>query len=110
MEVDYKRQGGVTTVPLYDAHDIALLEVIRPCGLAGGAHRPGAPLPMRDPVNVFLPVDATGARRSRGDLRPEGVQLLAGLLHEGVPQQGQLRLVGSQHLLLRVPVELRDGH
>ncbi|MEW2374256.1 hypothetical protein AB0940_33615, partial [Streptomyces sp. NPDC006656] len=31
VEIDYKRQGGVTTVPLYDARDVALLEVIRPC-------------------------------------------------------------------------------
>lgn len=31
VEIDYKRQGGVTTVPLYDARQIALLEVIRPC-------------------------------------------------------------------------------
>ncbi|KPI02423.1 hypothetical protein OV450_4673 [Actinobacteria bacterium OV450] len=28
--VDYKRQGGVTTVPLYDAQEVALLEVVRP--------------------------------------------------------------------------------
>ncbi|MFF3726842.1 hypothetical protein ACFYYM_31250 [Streptomyces erythrochromogenes] len=31
VEVDYKRQGGVTTVPLYDAQEIALLDVVRPC-------------------------------------------------------------------------------
>ncbi|MGW3328710.1 hypothetical protein [Streptomyces virginiae] len=31
VEVDHKRQGGVTTVPLYDAQEIALLEVVRPC-------------------------------------------------------------------------------
>ncbi|MEW2374221.1 hypothetical protein AB0940_33440, partial [Streptomyces sp. NPDC006656] len=31
VEIDYKRQGGMTTVPLYDARQIALLEVIRPC-------------------------------------------------------------------------------
>ncbi|MCX5174022.1 hypothetical protein [Streptomyces virginiae] len=31
VDVDYKRQGGVTTVPLYDAQEIALLEVVRPC-------------------------------------------------------------------------------
>ncbi|WP_327267237.1 hypothetical protein OG444_40375 (plasmid) [Streptomyces sp. NBC_01232] len=31
VTVDYKRQGGVTTVPLYDAQEIALLEVVRPC-------------------------------------------------------------------------------
>ncbi|MGW4855351.1 hypothetical protein ACWEPZ_29415 [Streptomyces sp. NPDC004288] len=30
VDVDYKRQGGVTTVPLYSAEDVALLPVIRP--------------------------------------------------------------------------------
>ncbi|WP_405419242.1 hypothetical protein [Streptomyces erythrochromogenes] len=30
VEVDFKRQGGVTTVPLYDAQEIALLEVVHP--------------------------------------------------------------------------------
>ncbi|MFF4331138.1 hypothetical protein ACFYZT_32115 [Streptomyces sp. NPDC001591] len=30
VEIDYKRQGGVTTVPLYSARDIALLDVARP--------------------------------------------------------------------------------
>ncbi|MFE5678969.1 hypothetical protein ACFQ7B_12235 [Streptomyces erythrochromogenes] len=30
VEIDVKRQGGVTTVPLYDAQEIALLEVVRP--------------------------------------------------------------------------------
>ncbi|MFE2141533.1 hypothetical protein ACFXA3_07210 [Streptomyces sp. NPDC059456] len=30
VDVDYKRQGGVTTVPLYAAQDIALLPVVRP--------------------------------------------------------------------------------
>ncbi|WP_330335356.1 hypothetical protein OHS33_37205 [Streptomyces sp. NBC_00536] len=30
VDVDYKRQGGVTTIPLYSAEDIALLEVVRP--------------------------------------------------------------------------------
>ncbi|MFJ9551119.1 hypothetical protein [Streptomyces erythrochromogenes] len=30
VEIDFKRQGGVTTVPLYDAQEIALLEVVRP--------------------------------------------------------------------------------
>ncbi|MFE5681313.1 hypothetical protein ACFQ7B_19215 [Streptomyces erythrochromogenes] len=29
--VDFKRQGGVTTVSLYDAQEIALLEVVHPC-------------------------------------------------------------------------------
>ncbi|MFF1561561.1 hypothetical protein [Streptomyces sp. NPDC058279] len=30
VDIDYKRHGGVTTIPLYDAEDIALLEVVRP--------------------------------------------------------------------------------
>ncbi|MFF4012735.1 hypothetical protein [Streptomyces sp. NPDC001717] len=30
VEIDYKRQGGVTTVPLYSAEDVALLPVVRP--------------------------------------------------------------------------------
>ncbi|MGW4854989.1 hypothetical protein ACWEPZ_27550 [Streptomyces sp. NPDC004288] len=30
VDVDYKRQGGVTTVPLYSAEDVALLPVLRP--------------------------------------------------------------------------------
>ncbi|WP_133895336.1 hypothetical protein [Streptomyces sp. KS 21] len=30
VEIDYKRQGGVTTVPLYCAEDVALLPVVRP--------------------------------------------------------------------------------
>ncbi|WP_328623188.1 hypothetical protein [Streptomyces sp. NBC_00354] len=30
VDVDYKHHGGVTAVPLYDAQEIALLEVVRP--------------------------------------------------------------------------------
>ncbi|MFJ6799143.1 hypothetical protein [Streptomyces sp. NPDC091268] len=30
VEIDYKRHGGVTTVPLYSAEDVALLPVVRP--------------------------------------------------------------------------------
>ncbi|MFD5880104.1 hypothetical protein [Streptomyces yangpuensis] len=30
VEIDYKHHGGVTTIPLYDAQEIALLEVVRP--------------------------------------------------------------------------------
>ncbi|MEU8434745.1 hypothetical protein AB0F18_17860 [Streptomyces sp. NPDC029216] len=30
VDVDYKHHGGVTTVPLWEARDVALLEVIRP--------------------------------------------------------------------------------
>ncbi|MFE2274575.1 hypothetical protein ACFXB4_35825 [Streptomyces lavendulae] len=30
VEVDYKRQGGLTTVPLFSAVDVAFLDVVRP--------------------------------------------------------------------------------
>lgn len=30
VEIDYKRQGGMTRVPLYSAEQVALLPVIRP--------------------------------------------------------------------------------
>ncbi|MFD6879702.1 MULTISPECIES: hypothetical protein [unclassified Streptomyces] len=30
VDVDYKRQGGLTTIPLYSAEDVALLEVVYP--------------------------------------------------------------------------------
>ncbi|WP_053703386.1 hypothetical protein [Streptomyces sp. WM6368] len=30
VDIDYKRHGGVTTVPLHDAQEIALLEAVRP--------------------------------------------------------------------------------
>ncbi|RPF39763.1 hypothetical protein EDD96_3510 [Streptomyces sp. Ag109_G2-6] len=30
VEIDYKRQGGVTVVPLFSAEDVALLPVVRP--------------------------------------------------------------------------------
>ncbi|MFD3472262.1 hypothetical protein ACFWWM_39295 [Streptomyces sp. NPDC058682] len=30
VDVDYKRQGGVTAIPLYDAEEIALLEMVHP--------------------------------------------------------------------------------
>ncbi|MFJ2825655.1 hypothetical protein ACIO7M_31755 [Streptomyces toxytricini] len=51
MEIDFKRQGGVTTVPLHSAEDVALLPVVRPRGgLAGGVRRSGGrPLPARGP-------------------------------------------------------------
>ncbi|MCX5174016.1 hypothetical protein [Streptomyces virginiae] len=36
VDVDYKRQGGVTTVSLYDAQEVALLESVPALrGLAG---------------------------------------------------------------------------
>ncbi|MFD7786177.1 hypothetical protein ACFV4Q_24280 [Streptomyces nojiriensis] len=30
MEIDYRRQGGITAVPLYSVEDVALLPVVRP--------------------------------------------------------------------------------
>ncbi|MFD7841264.1 hypothetical protein ACFV5L_39785, partial [Streptomyces sp. NPDC059761] len=53
VDVGYKRQGGVTTVPLYAAQDIALLPVVRPLvdwravrTVAAGRR---SPLPARRP-------------------------------------------------------------
>ncbi|MFF1561537.1 hypothetical protein [Streptomyces sp. NPDC058279] len=74
VDVDYKRQGGVTTVPLYDARDIALLEVVRPSvdwravrTVAAGRRSPLAAL---DPIavgrdRVFLAEVARIARVGR---------------------------------------------
>ncbi|WP_327364692.1 hypothetical protein [Streptomyces sp. NBC_01296] len=74
VDVDYKRQGGVTTIPLYDARDIALLEVVRPSvdwravrTVAAGRRSPLAAL---DPVpeggdRVFLAGVARIARVGR---------------------------------------------
>ncbi|MGW7099678.1 hypothetical protein [Streptomyces sp. NPDC054838] len=74
VEVDYKRQGGVTTVPLYDARDVALLEVVRPSvdwravrTVAAGRRSPLAAL---DPIapgadRVFLAQVARIARVGR---------------------------------------------
>ncbi|MEU6896199.1 hypothetical protein ABZ934_31540 [Streptomyces sp. NPDC046557] len=80
VDVDYKRHGGVTTVPLYDARDVALLEVVRPSvdwravrTVAAGRRSPLAAL---DPIapggdRVFLAEGANGpvpgAFRRRSD-------------------------------------------
>ncbi|MFG2298375.1 hypothetical protein [Streptomyces sp. NPDC048603] len=54
VDVDYKRHGGVTRVPLYDAQEIALLEVVRPSvdWRAVRTARPGSrsPLAALDPA------------------------------------------------------------
>ncbi|MFC9817653.1 hypothetical protein ACFVJM_37025 [Streptomyces virginiae] len=57
VEVDYKRQGGVTTVPLYDAQEIALLEVVHPCADWRAVHTTAAG--CRSPLAVGV-----GARRT----------------------------------------------
>ncbi|MFF4647354.1 hypothetical protein [Streptomyces sp. NPDC001389] len=41
VEIDYKRQGGVATVPLYSAEDVALLPVVRPGSTGGRCAPPG---------------------------------------------------------------------
>lgn len=57
VDVDYKRQGGVTTVPLYSAEEVALLEVVRPCvdWRAVRAARAGcrSPLAALEPAPVW---------------------------------------------------------
>lgn len=54
VEIDYKHHGGVTTVPLYCAEDVALLPVVRPWVDWRGVReaRAGArsPLAVLDPV------------------------------------------------------------
>ncbi|MGW6973775.1 hypothetical protein [Streptomyces sp. NPDC054952] len=74
VDVDYKRQGGVTTVPLYDAQEVALLEVVRPSvdWRAVRTVRAGrrSPLGALDPVapegdRVFLAAVARIARVGR---------------------------------------------
>ncbi|MCX5009443.1 hypothetical protein OG765_00225 [Streptomyces sp. NBC_00555] len=54
VDVDYKHHGGVTTVPLYSARDIALLDVIRPWvdWRAVRETRPG----RRSPLATLTPV------------------------------------------------------
>ncbi|MER5934238.1 hypothetical protein [Streptomyces sp. NPDC002054] len=54
VEVGYKWQGRLTTVPLYDAEDVALLPVVRPladwravCAVTAGRR---SPLAVLDPV------------------------------------------------------------
>ncbi|MER5934243.1 hypothetical protein [Streptomyces sp. NPDC002054] len=43
MEIDYKRQGGVTTVPLHPAEDVVLLPVVRTSVDWRAVHRPREP-------------------------------------------------------------------
>ncbi|MFF3863624.1 hypothetical protein [Streptomyces sp. NPDC002209] len=74
VDVDYRRQGGVTTVPLYAAQDVVLLPVVRPLvdwravrTVAAGRRSPLAAL---DPVapggdRVFLAEVARMARVGR---------------------------------------------
>ncbi|MFE1416010.1 hypothetical protein ACFW6F_35205 [Streptomyces sp. NPDC058746] len=54
VEIDFKRQGGVTSVPLYNARDIALLDVVRPWvdWRAVRETRPG----RRSPLACLTPV------------------------------------------------------
>ncbi|MFD9469924.1 hypothetical protein [Streptomyces goshikiensis] len=54
VEIDYKRQGGVTTVPLYCAEDVALLPVVRP--LVGWRAVYAAPAGARSPLAALDPV------------------------------------------------------
>ncbi|MEU9087667.1 hypothetical protein [Streptomyces sp. NPDC048357] len=74
VDIDYKHHGGVTTVPLYDARDVALLEVVRPFvdWRAVRTIRAGrrSPLAGLDPVapggdQVFLAAVARIARVGR---------------------------------------------
>lgn len=74
MDVDYKHHGGVTTVPLYDAQEIALLEVVRPSvdwravrTVTAGRRSPLADLPPAAPDGdrVFLAEVARIARVGR---------------------------------------------
>ncbi|MEU6865860.1 hypothetical protein ABZ924_21835 [Streptomyces sp. NPDC046876] len=74
VDVDYKHHGGVTTIPLYDAQDVVLLEVVRPCvdWRAVRTARAGrrSPLAALDPVapggdRVFLAGVARMARVGR---------------------------------------------
>ncbi|MFJ9552097.1 hypothetical protein [Streptomyces erythrochromogenes] len=74
VTVDYRRQGEVTTVPLYDAQEIALLEVIRPSvewravrTVAAGRRSPLGALTPHAPAGdwVFLAEVARIARAGR---------------------------------------------
>ncbi|MEV7526453.1 hypothetical protein [Streptomyces sp. NPDC091371] len=54
VEIDYKRQGGVTTVPLYSAESVALLPVVRPLVDWRAVH--AAPAGARSPLAALAPV------------------------------------------------------
>ncbi|MEU8438695.1 hypothetical protein AB0F18_38605, partial [Streptomyces sp. NPDC029216] len=54
VEIDYKRQGGVTTVPLYSAEDVALLPVARPSVDWRAVY--AAPAGSRSPLAALDPV------------------------------------------------------
>ncbi|MFF5705515.1 hypothetical protein ACFY7H_23935 [Streptomyces sp. NPDC012794] len=54
VEIDYKRQGGVTTVPLYSAEDVALLPVVRPFVDWRAVY--AAPAGARSPLAGLAPV------------------------------------------------------
>lgn len=54
VEIDYKRHGGVTTVPLYSAEDVALLPVVRP--LVDWRAVYAAPAGARSPLAALTPV------------------------------------------------------
>ncbi|MEU5810718.1 hypothetical protein [Streptomyces sp. NPDC047718] len=56
VTVDYKRQGGLTTVPLYSAEDVALLPIVRPWvdWRAVRAARPGTRSPLAG-LNPVVP-------------------------------------------------------
>ncbi|MFI5761806.1 hypothetical protein ACIA8F_12775 [Streptomyces sp. NPDC051563] len=66
VEIDFKRQGGITTVPLYSAEDVALLPVVRPYvdwravyAVADG---------RRSPLAAFTPVVRGQDRVQLGDI------------------------------------------
>ncbi|MFD9302966.1 hypothetical protein ACFWCB_09835 [Streptomyces sp. NPDC060048] len=54
VEIDYKRQGGVTVVQLYCAEDVALLPVVRP--LVDWRAVYAVPAGRRSPLAVLDPV------------------------------------------------------
>ncbi|MBT2469550.1 hypothetical protein J7E97_17100 [Streptomyces sp. ISL-66] len=54
VEIDYKHHGGVTTVPLYSAEDVALLPVVRP--LVDWRAVYAAPAGRRSPLAALAPV------------------------------------------------------
>lgn len=58
VEIDYKRQGGVTVVPLYSAESVALLPVVRP--LVDWRAVYAAPAGTRSPPAALDPVSRAG--------------------------------------------------